>query len=113
MKVLVVEDEPAISRIICRKLRSMGYECRAVESIIEAKKRIGEDRPEIAFLDYILVDGRSKELAVGGYLNNVRKIFVMSAFMDDLDKNDFDGLNVTFLKKPFSDLMGVLETLAL
>ena len=37
----------------------------------------------------------------------------MSAFMEDLEKKDFEGLNIQFLKKPFQDLNFILNQLAL
>ncbi len=109
MKALVVEDEPAISRILTRKLNRMGYECVSTESIAEAKKILGSEKMDVVFLDYVLVDGRSKELAVGGHLEGVPHLYLMSAFMDDLEKTDFSNLNVTFLKKPFKDLASILS----
>jgi DNA-binding response OmpR family regulator len=109
MRALVVEDEPAISRILTRKLSRMGFECSATESILESKKILESESIDLLFLDYVLVDGRSRELAVEGYLKNIGKIYLMSAFMDDLEKKDFEGLNVTFLKKPFKDLNEVLS----
>lgn len=109
MKALIVEDEPAIARILKRKLNSMGFECSLTESVKESKNLIAELKPDVLFLDYVLVDGRSKELAVEGYLEQIPQIFLMSAFMDDLEKKDFDGLNVVFLKKPFHDLQSILN----
>lgn len=109
MRALVVEDEPAISRILVRKLSRMGFECSATESILESKKILESEKVDLLFLDYVLVDGRSRELAVEGYLKDIGKIYLMSAFMDDLEKKDFESLNVTFLKKPFKDLSEVLR----
>lgn len=112
MRALIVEDEPAIARILSRKLRSLGYECSTTESVKEAKSLLESLRPQLLFLDYVLVDGRSKELAVEGYLNDVPQIFLMSAFMQDLEKKDFEGLNIEFLQKPFEDLNSVLDRVA-
>ncbi|MGH1467760.1 MAG: response regulator [Bdellovibrionales bacterium] len=109
MKALVVEDEPAISRILTRKLKRMGYDCTSTDSIAESKKILESEEMDVVFLDYVLVDGRSKELAVGGYLEKVSHLYLMSAFMDDLEKKDFSNLNVTFLKKPFKDLASILS----
>ena len=113
MRALIVEDEPAISRILMRKLSSLGLECKCTESVKESKNLIAEFKPDVLFLDYVLVDGRSKELAVEGYLNEIPQIFLMSAFMDDLEKKDFKGLEVIFLKKPFNDLQSVLNQVSI
>lgn len=109
MKALVIEDEPAIARILTRKLRNMGYDCEATDSIAVSKKLLAAGELDVVFLDYVLIDGRSKELAVEGHLGRVKKLYLMSAFMDDLEKIDFADLNVTYLKKPFKDLNAVLS----
>jgi two-component system response regulator PilR (NtrC family) len=111
LKALVIEDEPAISRILVRKLKKIGYTVDSTDSLVEAKKLLSGDKPELLFLDYVLVDGRSQELASEGFLDQVSQIFLMSAFMDDLEKEDFKALNVTFLKKPFRDLDEVFSNL--
>jgi len=112
MKALIVEDEPAIARILSRKLKGLGYDCSVTESVKEAKTLLKNLKPDLLFLDYVLVDGRSKELAVEGCLSCVPQIFLMSAFMEDLEKKDFEGLNIEFLKKPFQDLNSVLVQVA-
>jgi len=113
MKALIVEDEPAIARILSRKLKALGYSCTVAESVKEAKELIISIEPDLIFLDYVLTDGRSKELAVEGYLKDIPQIFLMSAFMEDLEKKDFKGLNIEFLKKPFQDLNSILNQVAL
>ncbi len=109
VKALVVEDEPAISRILMRKLKQIGFECVATKSIIETKEILKNQKIDVVFLDYVLVDGSSKELALEGYLNDVSHLYLMSAFMDDLEKKDFSKFNVTFLKKPFKDFAAILS----
>ncbi len=109
MKALVVEDEPAISRILMKKLKQIGFECVATKSVIETKEILKNQKIDVVFLDYVLVDGSSKELAVGGYLDDVPHLYLMSAFMDDLEKSAFSKLNAIFLKKPFKDLSRVLS----
>lgn len=111
MKVLIVEDEPAISRILSRKIKQIGHEAETTDNVSEAAKLIESFEPDVIFLDYVLKDGRSRELAVSGVLKSDHRIFLMSAFMDDLEKSDFANLDVTYLKKPFKDLKSVLDSL--
>lgn len=110
--VLIVEDEPAIARLLQRRLLKSGFEVFCVTSLKEAKKSLNECSWDYIFLDYILEDGRSKDLADQKILKKTDKIFLMSAFMEDLDKTDFQKLNVVYLKKPFENLTEVLETMA-
>lgn len=110
-KVLIVEDEPAISRLLKRRLLKADFEVTCVSSLKEAKKALKESGWSFIFLDYILEDGRSKDLADQSYLGETDKIYLMSAFMEDLDKSDFKNLNVIYLKKPFDNLSEVLESI--
>ena len=109
--VLIVEDEPAISRLLKRRLLKSNFEVVCVSSLKEAKNSLSESAWDFIFLDYILEDGRSKDLADQNYLKKTDKIFLMSAFMEDLDKSDFKDLNVIYLKKPFDNLSEVLDNM--
>ena len=111
MSVLVVEDEPAISRLLSRRLKKNHFDVKCVASLSEAKEALKETDWDFIFLDYILEDGRSKDLADQKYLKFTDKVFLMSAFMEDLDKTDFKSLNVVYLKKPFDNLTEVLENM--
>jgi len=109
--VLIIEDEPAITRILTRKLNKMGFETKTSPSLSGAQPLLANEEPVAIFLDYVLEDGRSSDLVSTGLLKKQHKIFLMSAFMDDLEKSDFKGLNVTFLKKPFENLDEILNEL--
>ena len=109
--ILVIEDEPAITRILSRKLSKFGFTIKSAQSLKEAHKLLEFESPKAIFLDYVLEDGRSSDLVFGGHLKPNHRVFLMSAFMDDLEKEDFEGLNVTFLKKPFENLDEILKSL--
>ncbi len=109
--VLVVEDETAISRLLKRRLLKSNFEVVCVSSLKEAKKSLSESDWDFIFLDYFLEDGISKDLADQNFLKKTYKIFLMSAFMDDLDKSDFKNLKVIYLKKPFDNLSEVLDNM--
>ena len=54
-RVLIVEDEPAISEGICLNLELAGYECRAFGDGKEAADSLKEDHSyDIALLDIML-----------------------------------------------------------
>ena len=109
--VLIIEDEPAITRILSRKLQKLGFSIESSATLKKAEELLDTHKPHAIFLDYVLEDGRSSDLALRSHLKSNHRIFLMSAFMDDLEKEDFKGLNVTFLKKPFENLDEILSTL--
>lgn len=109
--ILVIEDEPAITRILSRKLQKLGFLVENSATLKRAEELLSAHKPHAIFLDYVLEDGRSSDLALKSYLKPEHRVFLMSAFMDDLEKEDFQGLNVTFLKKPFENLDEILSTL--
>jgi DNA-binding NtrC family response regulator len=109
--VLIIEDEPAITRILNRKLIKLGYETKSAPSLKEASDLLSSESPKAIFLDYVLEDGRSSDLVSSGHIKPEHRVFLMSAFMDDLEKDDFKGLNVTFLKKPFENLDEILKSI--
>lgn len=109
--IFIIEDEPAITRVLKRKLNKKGFLTKTATSLKEAQKLFLSETPYAVFLDYVLADGRSSDLVTYSVLSSEYKIFLMSAFMDDLEKKDFQNLNVSFLKKPFESLDEVLSGL--
>ncbi len=109
--IFIIEDEPAITRVLKRKISKKGFSIKTATSLKDARKLFLDEVPSVVFLDYVLTDGRSSDLVTYGILSTEYEIFLMSAFMDDLEKKDFEHLNVTFLKKPFESLDEVLSGL--
>lgn len=112
MNILVVEDEPTIARILMRKISALGHKVEGTGKIKEACKLLNEKSYDILFLDYVLEDGRAIDLVKKAKLSDIGRIYMMSAFMDEVDKSLFNQLNVkAFLTKPFDDLDVVLQDL--
>ncbi len=111
MKVLIVEDEPTVARILERKLLKLGFKVEKVDTIAEASKAL-KHGVDILFLDFVLKDGRAVDLLPCSELKSVPRIIMMSAFMEEIDKTVFSDLNIIeFLIKPFSDIDSVLSNL--
>ena len=62
VRVLVVDDEPAIRRLLRVGLSSEGYAVVEANDAREAKARIGSDRPDLVILDLGLPDIGGHEL---------------------------------------------------
>lgn len=109
MKVLIIEDEPTIARILERKLLKKKFSVSKVDSISEAKD-ILKNEFDLVFLDFVLKDGRASDLLENEHLKAVPQIIMMSAFMEEIDKSVFSDFNIIkFLIKPFDDIDSVLN----
>lgn len=52
--ILIVEDEPAILKILARKMNEIGCEVRTAKDGEEALKEIQKNRPDLTLLDVML-----------------------------------------------------------
>ena len=109
IRVLVVDDEPAILRFLKPALEANNYEFISAGTVAEAIKRIAADSPDIVVLDLGLPDGDGKDV-----IRQVRAwsdvpIIVLSARDREAEKIEALDLGADdFVNKPF----GVGELLA-
>ena len=61
-RILIVEDEKAISDMVAFGLRRAGYEVREAEDCREARARIVDVRPDLMLVDWMLPDMSGLEL---------------------------------------------------
>ncbi|WP_239394441.1 response regulator, partial [Frankia sp. CiP3] len=54
MRVLVVDDEPAVRESLERSLRFEGYEVSSARDGMEALDAVARDRPDIVVLDVMM-----------------------------------------------------------
>jgi CheY-like chemotaxis protein len=97
--VLVVDDEPAISRIIAVVINSLGCETILAATAEDALARLGQVQPQMMIVDVRLpgIDGVE-------FVHRIRQdsrfkrtpVYLMSAFAEP-SEHDGDG----FLPKPF------------
>ena len=109
LRVLVVDDEPAILRFLKPALEANGYEIVVADTVAEATRKIAAVTPDIVLLDLGLPDGDGKEV-----IRNVRAwsqvpIVVLSARDREAEKIEALDLGADdYVNKPF----GVGELLA-
>lgn len=109
LRVLVVDDEPAILRFLKPALVANDYDVTTAGTVAEATKRIASEVPDIVVLDLGLPDGDGKDV-----IKRVREwsdvpIVVLSARDREVEKIDaLDCGADDFVNKPF----GVGELLA-
>lgn len=113
IRVLVVDDEPAILRFLRPALVAGNYDVESAETVADATKRIATDVPDIVVLDLGLPDGDGRDV-----IRHVRAwsdvpIIVLSARDRETDK--IEALDIgadDFVNKPFSvgELMARMRT---
>src|SRR6185437_1973690 len=62
LRVLVVDDEPAILRFLKPALEANGYDMSSTATVADAVKRIAADVPDIVLLDLGLPAGDGKDV---------------------------------------------------
>ena len=113
-KVLVIEDDDAIVRVLRLSLRRNGFETARAESGREALSAMDESAFDAVVLDLCLPDGRG-----GDVLHRLQAAgrcpvwVVMSALDEDEAVRRFGPLQGPFLPKPFDpwDLIHLLDRL--
>jgi two-component system, OmpR family, alkaline phosphatase synthesis response regulator PhoP len=102
-KILVVDDEPSILKLVTAYLESEGYEYKTAQDGLTALKTIRSFRPEIIILDIMLpgIDG----IEVLGQLRRESDAYVIMLTARSEETDKIVGLSVgadDYLTKPFS-----------
>jgi two-component system KDP operon response regulator KdpE len=101
-RVLVVDDDPAILRVVRRALESAGYDVEALDCGAHLVDRVAGFGPDVILLDLVLPDADGIELA-RKLRSGPASIIVLSAVGDDRKKVEaLDAGADDYLTKPFS-----------
>lgn len=105
-RVLVVDDDSALRRVVSRALERMGHQVTAVESATEALDRLegGEEIPDIIVSDVLMPGMNGVELFFHLQERGIRTsfIFMSGAGASDTPARGLLGGTVLFLEKPFA-----------
>lgn len=97
-KVLIIEDEKAMSDLITIKFNVEGFEVVQAFSLAEAKSKLATQAPfDLVLLDYLLPDGNSTEL-----LREISKnpktantpVVLMTNYIEDVNMEQMKSLGV-------------------
>ncbi len=105
-KILIVEDEPAISEMIEVALIRANFEVIKAEDAEEAMKLLGDSLPDLVLLDWMLPGASGMEFArriKKGELTTGIPIIMLTAKGSESDKiNGLDAGADDYITKPFS-----------
>ena len=103
IRVLVVDDEPAIHRFLKPALEANDYQVISAETAAEGMKRIAADAPDIVVLDLGLPDKDGKDVIRAVREWSEVPIVVLSARDREIEKIEALDLGADdFVNKPFS-----------
>lgn len=104
MRILVVEDDLALSAGLCFELNNNGYITVAAYNCRKARQLIAEDRFDLVLLDVNLPDGNGFDLC-----RSIRQerpeLAVIFLTANDLDQDVLDGFDLgaeDYVTKPFN-----------
>jgi two-component system, OmpR family, response regulator len=103
-RVLVVDDEPAITELVSMALRYEGYEVSTARTGREALALVDEARPELIILDVMLPDIDGFEVAQRLHRDR-RKIPILFLTARDSTEDKVHGLTIggdDYVTKPFA-----------
>jgi two-component system, OmpR family, phosphate regulon response regulator PhoB len=116
-RVLIVEDEPDVARLLEFHLRSAGFDVDTVATVRDAHARIVADAPMVVVLDVMLPDGNGFDLCHGWRSQPETRdlgVLMLTARADADDR--ITGLEVgadDYVSKPFIVREVVLRVTAL
>ncbi len=104
--ILIVDDEPAIRQMLGFALAGDGYHCREAGTVDEAQSSLGELRPDLILLDWMLpgISGVdfARRLKRDPKLTEI-PVIMLTAKGDEADKiKGFDSGADDYITKPFS-----------
>ena len=102
-RILVVEDERAISEPLAAHLEREGFDPQVAASISEADDAVQRQRPDLMLLDVMLPDGDGRDLARRIRLDSDLPIIMLTARGEEVDR--IVGLEIgadDYVVKPFS-----------
>lgn len=107
-KILIVEDEPQINRLIELVLLSDGfYNVKKSFDGEDALKIIKSDKPDLILLDVMIpsIDGFSlcKKIKEDEYLKNIQVIMLTAKKMEEDILEGFESGAIDYISKPFSN----------
>lgn len=101
-KILIVEDEPQIKKLLEKTFLVLGYDVEIVATAGNATKLLGEYQPDVVILDLGLPDQDGQEWLKSARSHSEIPIIVVSARNDteEVVKALDNGAN-DYIKKPF------------
>jgi DNA-binding response OmpR family regulator len=107
-KILVVDDEPQIVRLLCQRLKTNGYEAFAANDSYQCIKMAREVKPDLILLDNNMPAGGGIHainiLKSSTYTSTIPIILITSYPGEEIKKQVMDLGADGFFAKPFNSV---------
>lgn len=120
MRILVVEDQESIRRMIEALVKARGYEVRAASNGAQALELIAQEKPDVVLLDLMMpgqFDGLEvcRRLRADPVTHDLPVLIITAVAEADVKAKAMNAGATGFYNKPFSPiaLLKELESLAL
>lgn len=116
-RILVVEDDATLRRVLCDMLRLKGYDVAAAEDGVEGLRMLEEHRPHLVIADVMLprMDGFEMVRRMRGLRADVEVLFLSALDSAEDVVEGFRSGGHDYLRKPFdmNELLVRIEALLL
>ena len=101
-RVLVLDDDEAISMVVTEALEMAGLECRACSTTSEGEKLLASFEPHAILLDYRIPESGAKAFVDSAAAKPFKQSIILVSATESIETVTRDlGLSA-FLRKPFS-----------
>jgi len=104
-KILIVDDEPNIVRVLASRLKANNYDIVAAYDAVQAIKKAVADKPDLIIMDYKMPAGSGvtvfENLQRIGELGIIPVIFITAFAAKDIKDKVMKMGAIDFITKPF------------
>jgi two-component system alkaline phosphatase synthesis response regulator PhoP len=104
-KILIVDDEPNIVRVLASRLKANNYDITVAYDSFQATKKARVEKPDLIIMDYKMPAGSGvtvfENLQKMGELGIVPVIFITAFPAKDIEDKVMEMGAVAFITKPF------------
>ena len=100
-RVLIIEDDEEVGRLLCLSLNSAGLECQAATDGQSALQLFKDHAPHLVLLDWMLPGMSGQEVLDALRAHSDVPVLVVSALADESSAGDFPGTS-GHIGKPFN-----------
>ena len=103
MRILIIEDEVTLNKMLAEGLKEFGYQSDVVETLKDGEYYLDIRNYDLVLMDWMLPDGNSVDI-IGDIKANTPKTVVVVLSARDDNESEIEALNAgadDYIRKPF------------